>query len=222
MIRERPLSPVIPGVYASPHALFICGALLFPPFLLQQDVVVRAGLILGFMLLNALSGKRVRFFQFVVVAVGIVMFNLLIPTGKVLATPLGLPLTEGALKSGLMKATAMTGLLALSQFSIRPSLRLPGRFGGLVGRSLFYFEAIMNERSTVDRKDIIGSIDTLLLSVGKATGFPSTNSPPTGSASTAAQGKPGLAGPAVLVLLVAGNWGLFAFTLVHPHPFWGG
>jgi heptaprenyl diphosphate synthase len=205
---------VLPGLYASPRALFLSGAFLFPPFLLQQDLVVRAGLILVFIVLIALAGKRVRLVQFAIVAAGIVLFNLVIPAGKVLASPLGLPLTEGSLKSGMMKATAMTGLMALSQFSIRPSLRLPGRFGGLVGRSLFYFETIMSQRRRIDRADIIGSIDALLLSVGDApAAADEPQAPPVGS---------GVAGLVFLVLLVVASWGLLAFTQIHPRPFWGG
>ncbi len=213
---ERSPCTVLPGIQASPTDLFICGALLFPPFLLQQDVAVRAVLILAYMLLNALAGRRVRLLQVGVVAAGIVVFNLVIPTGRVLAAPVGLLLTEGALKNGLMKATAMTGLVVLSQFSIRPSLRLPGRFGGLVGRSLFYFEAIMNQRGAIDRKDIIGSIDFLLVSLSRI------SSPSSGSPLTATPFRKVGSGRAVLAVLVAVSWGLFMVTRVHPHPFCGG
>jgi heptaprenyl diphosphate synthase len=202
---------------ASAEGLFVCGALIFPPFLLQQDLVIRACVIVLFMVLNALGGKRVRLLQFAAVSAGIVLFNLVIPTGRVLVTTLGLPVTEGALKSGLLKATAMTGLIVLSQFSIRPDLRLPGRIGGLIGRSFFYFEAIMNERQKIDRKDIIGSIDALLLSVTAA-----------GEPATPAHGRPSenpkgySRGLPALFILVAVNWIVFLLTLVHPRPFWGG
>ena len=118
---------------------------------------------------------------------------------------------------GVMKATAMTGLIVLSQFSIRPNLRMPGRFGGLVGRSLYYFEAIMNQRGSVDRRDVIGSVDALLLSLGAA-----PQALAAGTSSPAGSAREGVAGHVLLVLPVAANWGLFAFTLVHPHPFWGG
>jgi hypothetical protein len=222
----RPLSVVVPGLYASPRELFVCGALLFPPFLLQQDVIVRACLIAAFMVLNALAGKRVRLLQFAVVAAGIVLFNLVLPTGKVLASPLGIPVTQGALMSGLMKATAMTGLIVLSQFSIRPSLRLPGRFGGLVGKSLLYFEAIMSERRSIDRTDIIGSIDALLISVGSTAQVPGAVSEPAGPPAPEAPSVPPArrrgAGLVVLVLLVAADWGLFVLTLAHPRASWGG
>lgn len=205
----------------SSQALFICGALLFPPFLLQQDIVVRAGLILVFFALNLLSHRRVRILQSLLVAAGIVAFNLVIPTGRVLASPLGLPITEGALKSGLLKATAMTGLIFLSRFSIRPSLRLPGRFGGLIGRSLYYFEAIMGQRRRIDRRDVIGSVDALLLSVTEqAECDPTVPAEDGGGVPTKPARRRG--GLPALIALVALNWGVYAATLVHPRPFWGG
>jgi hypothetical protein len=220
---SQPAPHVRAGAGASAQALFICGAMLFPPFLLQQDLVIRAFVIVLFMLLNVLAGKRVRLLQFAAVSAGIVLFNLVIPTGRVLVMTLGLPVTEGALKSGLMKATAMTGLIVLSQFSIRPDLRLPGRIGGLVGRSLLYFEAIMNERRKIDRKDIIGSIDAILLSV-------SASSMPAASAESAVhdQRRPSenptgwSRGLPALLVLVAANWAVFVLTIFHPRPFWGG
>lgn len=209
------------GREVSSQALFVCGALLFPPFLLQHDLVVRAGLVALFLVLNAVAGRRIRVLQSILVAAGIVVFNLVIPTGRILAAPLGLPITEGALKSGLMKATAMTGLIFLSRFSIRPSLRLPGRIGGLIGRSLFYFEAIMSRRSRIDRKDIIGSVDALLLSVteSSASGDPGL---PGESRAGELQRRSGPGGLAALIAIVLFNWAVYAATLVHPSPFWGG
>ena len=127
------------------------------------------------------------------------LFSLDIPTGRVLAAPLGLAITEGVMKSGIMKATAMTGL---------------------IGRSFFCSEAIMNERQKIDRKDIkdiigrTGSIDALLLSV-RAAGEPreDTNpAPPT----AAIQPFPNAGGLAPLTLLVLGHWDVLCppfFTL---------
>jgi hypothetical protein len=209
------------GPAVSSNALFVCGALLFPPFLLQQDLAVRAGLIALFLVLNVIAGRRPRILQSALVAAGIVAFNLVIPIGRVLLLPLGLPITEGALKSGLMKATAMTGLIFLSQFSIRPDLRLPGRIGGLIGRSLFYFEAVMAQRRRIDRKDIIGSIDALLLSVseGSASREPGLLGGASVEKSAPSRGPGGLA---ALIAIVLFNWAVYAVTLVHPRPFWGG
>ena len=199
-------------ISTSPGVLFAAGALLFPAFLRQQDLVVRALQIVLFITLNALSGRRVRPLQFLVVSAGIVLFNLFVRDGRVLVFVLGLPLTEGALKSGLFKATAMAGLIALSQFSIRSELRLPGRLGGLIGSSFFYFEKIMGERRRIDRRDIIGSIDRLLLELQNSAA-PGTQPPVERSTST-----PG--GVLALAVIVCVNWGALVFTLVHPHPFW--
>jgi len=208
------------GTALSSEALFICGALLFPPFLLQQDIVVRSALILMFATLNLASGRRVRILQSAVVAAGIVVFNLVIPTGRVLLAPLGLNITEGALKSGLMKATAMTGLIYLSRFSIRSDLKLPGRIGGLIGRALFYFEAIMSQKQRIDRRDVIGSVDALLLSVTQQD--VSSEARVRGGAAAMETGlarrRGALAG---LIAIVLFNWSVYAATLVHPRPFWG-
>jgi hypothetical protein len=210
-----------PGAFMKAHTapglLFAAGALVFPSFLLQQDLAIRAVQVVLYVCLCAFSGRRVRPLQYFVVAAGIVVFNLVIPTGRVLLSVFGLPLTEGALKSGLLKATAMTGLIALSQFSIRSDLRIPGRIGGLLGRSLFYFERIMGQRRKVERRDVIGSIDALLLDVHRA---PVTNE----------QASSGLAGGsgeewrrstpqgfAFLAAVVLVNWGALAATFFH---FW--
>jgi hypothetical protein len=201
--------------HAAPGLLFACGALVFPSFLLQQDLAVRAVQVVFFVCLCAFSGRRIRPLQYLVVAAGIVVFNLVIPTGRVLLSILGLPLTEGALKSGLLKATAMTGLIALSQFSIRSDLRIPGRIGGLLGRSLFYFERIMGQRRKLERRDIIGSIDALLLEVHQAP--TADEQAPLGAAEPLeASGRRSTPrGFAFLAAVVLVNWGALAATLFH-------
>ncbi|HEY9594311.1 MAG TPA: hypothetical protein VHE79_07535 [Spirochaetia bacterium] len=209
MSRESRESSFI-GANVSSGLLFIGGALLFPAFLFQQDIVLRAVEFGIFLALNVLSGKQIRWLQYLVVSAGIVVFNLVIPTGRVLVSVIGLPVTEGALKSGLLKALAMSGLIALSQFSIRSDLRLPGKLGGLIARSLFYFERIMGERRRIERRDIIGSIDRLLLDV-QAEGAAGAESP-------AARPRATPRGVVLLAVVVLVAWGALAFTMVHPHP----
>jgi heptaprenyl diphosphate synthase len=180
---------------------------------MQQDLAVRGMQIMLFAALTALTGRRVRLAQFLVMGAGIVLFNLLIPTGKVLAAPFGLPLTEGALKIGLWKTTAMIGLIVLSQFSMRFDLRLPGWIGGMIGRSLFYFELIMSKRRRIDRKDIIASIDRILIEV-QAEGRHR-------EAGARDPGRSTFKGILLLGALVCVNWAALAYTLAYPRPFWG-
>ncbi len=200
-------------------ALFATGAALLPAFLFQQDIVLRAVLFAVFLALNAASGRPVRPIPYLAVAAGIIVCNLFIPTGRVLIAPLGLPVTEVALKSGLSKATAMVGLIALSRFSIRSELRFPGRIGGLLGASLAYFERIMAERHAIDRRDLIGSIDRILLSIhGSPPDGPTT---PLVARFQSSQGRSSTAAALVLVGTAAAAWGLLGWTLLRPHPFWG-
>jgi len=206
----------------SPMALLCAGIVLFPAFLLQHDLVVRALQILLFMLLGVLSGRKIRLVQFVVVAAGIVAFNLFPATGRVLVSLPLLPVTEGALKIGLLKATAVTGLIALSRFSIRSNLRLPGSIGGLIGRSFYYFEMIMGERHRIDRKDIIGSIDGLFLEIQAAAVTGTVSAPTVAPGDIHFSSRPTFRGALVLVLIVAANWGVYAATILLPRPFWGG
>ena len=106
----------------------------------------------------------------------------------------------------------MSGLIALSQFSIRRDLRFPGRIGGLVGRSLFYFERIMSERKRIDRKNLITSLDAL---------FFETQGQGEASGEIEARGTPTLGGTLFLALLVLGNWALLALGLAGSPLLWG-
>jgi hypothetical protein len=156
----RFLSARVPAVMQ-----FAAGALLMAGFLAQRDLVLRGVEFAVFLLLARLSGRRLRLVSYLLVTVGVVAFNLVIPVGRELFSVLGFPVTESALKSGVAKALTLVGMIAASQFSIRPDLRLPGRFGGLLARSMLYFQRIMAERRRIDRRDVIGSIDAVLLDV---------------------------------------------------------
>jgi heptaprenyl diphosphate synthase len=126
---------------------------------------------------------------------------------------LGFPVTESALKSGVAKALTLVGMIAASQFSIRPDLRIPGRFGGLLARSLVYFQLIMAERRRIDRRDVIGSIDAILLGV-HGTGAVLRGDDP----AVPMRG----CGALVLAGIVCLTWVPLAATLVMGRaPFWG-
>lgn len=192
---------------------FAAGALLMAGFLAQADLVLRAAEFVALLVLARLSGRRLRPLTYLVVSAGVIASNLLVPVGRELAMVLGFAITESALKSGVAKALALVGMIAASQFSIRPDLRLPGSFGGLLARSLMYFQRIMAERPRLDRRDIVGSIDAVLLEVHGAGAVPSG-----AVAATPAT----LAGILVLAGIVCITWiPLAATMLLGGPPFWG-
>jgi hypothetical protein len=196
----------------TPWSLFLAGALLFPAFLFQQDLGIRLLQLALFFLLNALRGRRVRVLPHLVVGLGIVIFNLIIPTGRVIIAVAGFPVTSGALRGGVAKATTVIGMIALSQFAISTGLNLPGRLGGLVGRSLYYFERIMAKRKSVDRKKLIESVDSLLLDLqGEADQDPGDEP----------LARISIAGFLFLSLLVTANWAALICSLLKPGLHWG-
>jgi heptaprenyl diphosphate synthase len=210
--------PTAFGVFLSrnvtPRALFLAGALLFPAFLFQRDLGLRCFQVVLFFLLAGLSGRKPRILQNLILAAGVIAFSLVAQNGLVLASPLGLPITDVSLRGGVARATALVGMIALSQFSIRPDLRLPGTIGGLIGRTLFYFERIMAEGRRIRRSSVLNDIDQVLLSI-----HADPNVRPDGNAGASPRASTP-AGVAILALLVAVNWAALACTILRPGLLW--
>jgi heptaprenyl diphosphate synthase len=132
-------------------------------FLLQGELVVRLFQVLLFAVVATLAGKRIRWGYFLIMVGSITFFNLLTPVGRVLAELGPIRVTEGALEQGLMKGLAIVGLVFISLFAVRPDLRLPGTFGGILARLFFYFERILDTRKRVSAKRLVESVDGVLL-----------------------------------------------------------
>ena len=81
-----------------PAALVLILILMFSP-----SLVVTAGITLLSVVLLIVSTIRFRFVPPLLAVTGIVLFNLLVPFGRVLAEPFSLPITEGALLLGIKK-----------------------------------------------------------------------------------------------------------------------
>lgn len=145
--------------------LFLTGALTLPAYLLQGDLEIRLFQVLLFAGLAAVAGKRIKWLYFVIMVSSITFFHLLVPMGRVLIRVGPLPITEVALRNGLLKGLTIVGLVFISLFSVRSDLKLPGRLGGLVARLFFYFERIMEGRHKIEARRLIGSIDEVLASI---------------------------------------------------------
>jgi len=198
-----------------PEHLFLAGLGILPAFLFQGQLWVRAAQVFLFMALAFLCGRRIRLLPPALLTLSIVAANLATPYGKVLLSVWGLPVTLGALQTGLLKATTMVGLFYLSLVTVRPELRLPGRFGGLLARMIYYFELIMEDDKRFDRRDPFGGLDALLIRVhGEASksgeGACGSAAPAGGRRSSAARTTP--AGLAAMLLLGALNWGALVLS----------
>lgn len=140
-----------------PFSLLLAGFLLFSDSLLIKSVTTLCAAIL-----LCISGKKIRILPTITITSGILFFNLLLPFGRVLAEPFGLPITEGALYSGIKKALVLEGMIFLSRWLLVHLPRLPGTVGALMSQTLAFLAYLTEHRSTVSRKHLVASIDALM------------------------------------------------------------
>jgi len=149
--------------HTAPLHVFVAGVVTIVAFLLQDELLVRVFQVLLFAVSATLAGKRIRWGYFLIMVSSITFFNLLTPVGRVLAELGPIRVTEGALEQGLLKGLAIVGLVFISLFAVRPDLRLPGTFGGILARVFFYFERILDTRKRVSPRSLVESVDGILI-----------------------------------------------------------
>ncbi len=161
--RRRPKAPDRVGRVIAPLPRFTAGILAMVPFLMQDRVLFRAILVGLFALTAVLAGKRIRWSYFLILAASVTFFHLLAPIGRVILELGPFTITAGALVNGIGRALTLIGMVFLSLAAVRPELELPGRFGGLLARTFYYFEAILDGKARLSRKDFFTSLDALLM-----------------------------------------------------------
>lgn len=201
MSRKTHSNPFLKANFSAAH-LFLTGGVIIPAFLFQDNLVVRVAQVLLFAWLASFAGKRIKWNYFLVMVGSITVFNLLQPLGEIILQLGPFIITRGALNQGLEKGFTIVGLVFISLFSIRPDLRLPGRVGGLVARVFFYFERIIEGKKHLERRRLIESIDTILLSIYT----PGQTEPARGEASFTEAGKTTWLGGVCMAALILLNW----------------
>jgi hypothetical protein len=189
----------------TPWALAAAGILVSLAYLFQSSLPVRAIMLAVFLAVAALSGKRVSPLATILVSAGIVAANLLVPIGKVIWKIGPFPVTEIALLEGLGKALTFEGLVYISKACILPSLRLPGRFGGIIAAAFVYYDRIIEYKGSIRPASLIRDADDLMLKVWEAPMGDGTSG--AGSAAHGPSSRSGSkAGAAILVVVVLAAW----------------
>jgi len=142
---------------------YIAGFAAMLILLFSPSTELRAILFLFFWFLVWLFKKNPNPLFTVLVILGIVFFNLLMPYGQVLFSVSIFKITSGALKTGIHRAVTLEGLVMLSRLIIRRDMKIPGLFGELLSDTFKYFAVIMNRKERVRGKSIIADIDSLLI-----------------------------------------------------------
>jgi len=147
----------------SAKALCVMGLLSMPALLFNPGAVTRVFQFLFFWLLAWLSGKKNNPLVTIAVIIGITLFNLLVPYGRVLFTIGYFKITETALLTGIRRAVTLEGLIMLSKVCIRRDLHFPGAFGELLGESLRISSALMSRKYSIRPKTIFADLDNLMI-----------------------------------------------------------
>jgi heptaprenyl diphosphate synthase len=157
---------VYEGLFSA-RALCIAGFLIMPALLFNPNTFFRILQFFLFWFLSWLSGKKNNPLITLLIILGIVFFNLLVPYGQVLFAVGVFKISSGALTAGIHRAVTLEGLIMLSRVSIRRDLRIPGGFGELIGESFRIFAMIMDSRQRITRKNLMGDIDALMIELSE-------------------------------------------------------
>ncbi|MDR2446397.1 MAG: hypothetical protein LBD58_03760 [Treponema sp.] len=191
------------------QALCIAGLLIMPSLLFNPNTFGRIAQFLLFWFFAAMLGKKNNMPTTFMVIAGVVLFNLIAPYGRVLASFGAFRITEGALLAGIHRAVTLEGLIMLSKASIQQDLRIPGVFGGLLGESLRIFAALAGQKRRISPKSLVADIDAILFEVSK-TGEPLPSPTDAHGVSPVAAHKATASGMFMLAAAVLASWGIFA------------
>ncbi len=158
-----PPEPVLDRVFR-PGRLAASGAALSVALATCPTTAGKAALAAVGAALCVLGGRKFSLPRALLTAAGIVAVNLLVPAGRVLARLGPFSVTETALLEGLEKAITFEGLMLVSKATIRPGLRIPGRFGGLLGRAFAVYGALGSLKPEKSGKGFMFDLDEALVS----------------------------------------------------------
>jgi heptaprenyl diphosphate synthase len=142
---------------------FIAGMILSLVLLLIESPLIRLILFAVFWIVAAIRRRAGNPLITVLVFLGIVLFNISIPYGKVLFSIGSFPVTQGALFGALKKAATVEGLLMISKVAISKNFRFPGKLGALLSESFRILSVLNEHKIKITPKNFIGEIDSILL-----------------------------------------------------------
>ena len=160
--RRRGRRPLFDTNRLPPAPLFSAGLLLSAFMLFVEAPLTRTALFLVFLLAALVTGKAGKLIFTLIFFMVIVLFNALLPYGRLIWRVGPVSLTEGALLQGVGKAATVEGLVMLSRITVSPRLHLPGRAGTLLAEAFTLLNRLLEKKGTIHAKTFIGDIDRVL------------------------------------------------------------
>lgn len=135
-------------------------ALFFIPGLPAKAVILAAG-----WLLCLAEKQNIHWLACLLSSCGIVICHSFIPMGKELFALGSFSVTSGALLNGLEKAVFLQAMIAVSRWTLQVRIRFPGKMGIVLDESLYIFHQLLSFKDRIRPRQLISSIDELLLSL---------------------------------------------------------
>jgi heptaprenyl diphosphate synthase len=160
------------------RSLAVGGALAAFSIAIESPMWLKLAYFASFIALTHLSGRKLRLVPSLVTMVSIVVSNLLLPAGRVIAAWGPFVVTETALLEGMERAIVFEGMLCVSLTAVRRGLRLPGRLGRILQAALGAYPSLISGGIAASRRGsgrfeprrMIVAIDTALFSLAMKAG----------------------------------------------------
>lgn len=115
---------------------------------------------------------KINVFHLVFTFICIVLINLFPPYGYVIfeyrfLDIIPIIITKEALLQGIVKAVLFEGLLCTSKWMLRYELNIDGKMGNVIKKALYVFQRLMMCKNEIKMKNLVGSLDSVLLSLDK-------------------------------------------------------
>jgi hypothetical protein len=149
----------------NPILFFYTGIAILPAYLFVNNFKAQLIMISGIIILNILTGRKIKIVSNILLTAGIIVANIYPPAGKMYFSIGPFYITHDALFSGLKKAMFLIGTVYISRFSVRAGINFPGSAGKLVYQIFFYFEKLTELHPIKIKKNFINQIDIKLMEI---------------------------------------------------------
>lgn len=137
--------------------------LLFAGMAIAQNIFFTASVFLIAIFLCIASKIKINGRAFFIFSISVLLTNIFQMNGKLLFEFMQIKITDGAIIAGLEKIAFFQSMLLFSKWVSARSVKLPSRFGFLLARSFENFNILLSNVSLLDKKNIIKSLDAILL-----------------------------------------------------------
>jgi len=141
--------------------------------LIMIDVPTVKVVVFGCALILCIVDKiKINIISLMITYVCIIIFNFFPPCGYVIFKYnffgfFNIIITKEALFNGIMKATLFEGLLYISKWMLKTHIEVGGSLGSVINKSMFVFQRLITCKKEIKFNNLIGTLDSVLLSLDR-------------------------------------------------------